>query len=118
MSNVDELSKRLAAVAAKTPGQLERLAEITARIQDDEADDGDMPQCGFHARNPSTGTLGQCISPIEGIVIVAVTRPDGTFNGDGVRVGVCERHGRELESTYKAIAVPVADATAPEADDD
>ena len=35
VSTADDLSRRLAAVVAKTPGQLERLAEITARIEED-----------------------------------------------------------------------------------
>jgi hypothetical protein len=104
VSNVDDLSKRLAEQVAKTPSQLERLAEITSRAEN--------APCGFHAQNPATGTLGQCISPAETTVIVAVAMPDGTFKGAGVRVEVCGRHANELEGTYKAIPAVAAEPSA------
>jgi hypothetical protein len=43
MSNLDDLSARLAAIAAKTPGQQERLAEIMARIEGVEPVDPEAP---------------------------------------------------------------------------
>jgi len=43
MSNLDDLSARLAAIVAKTPGQQERLAEIMARVGDVEPMDLTAP---------------------------------------------------------------------------
>lgn len=43
MSNLDDLSARLAEIAAKTPGQQKRLAEVMARIEDVEPMDLTAP---------------------------------------------------------------------------
>jgi hypothetical protein len=100
VSAADDLSRRLAAVVAKTPGQMQRLAEITSRA------DEDAPQCGFHAHNPISGKLAQCVKHAEVAVIVAATKPSGGFTGDGVKTQVCAAHGRELVGTYGAVLVP------------
>jgi hypothetical protein len=84
------------------------LPVIEARIRAQIAAEG-AQLCAFHARNPFTGTLGQCIDPAETAVVVAITTPHGAFKGDGVRVEVCKHHAGELRATYGAVAVPTAD---------
>lgn len=85
----------------------EVIDEETRTTEADEV----APQCGFHAQNPANGKLGQCVSPAETTVIVAVVKPDGTFKGTGVETDVCGAHGKQLVDTYQAVRVSAEEAS-------
>jgi hypothetical protein len=99
--------KALAESSRRLPVEGDEVVDEETRTPEtDEA----APQCGFHAQNPASGKLAQCVDPAETTVIVAAVTPDGTFGGVGAETLVCNRHGRELVDTYKAVPVPDEEA--------